>query len=82
MKITEYSKLLGVKMTEEDLVASHMRLREELKEYRDKTKQMWDDEQEKVRKYCEENNTEYVSIDKLSDMTLAEIISAYYLGEE
>ena len=81
MNIKEYSKLLGVKMTEEKLVASHIRLREELKEYRDKTKQMWDDEQEKVHKYCEENNTEYVSIDKLSDMTLAEIISAYYIGD-
>ena len=82
MNIKEYSKLLGVKMTEAELVASHIRLKEELKEYREKTKQMWDDEQEKVRKYCEENNTEYVSIDKLSDMTLAEIISAYYIGEE
>ena len=81
MNIKEYSKLLGVKMTEEELVASHIRLREELKEYRDKTKQMWDDEQEKVHKYCEKNNTEYVSIEKLSDMTLAEIISAYYIGD-
>ena len=81
MNIKEYSKLLGVKMTEEELVASHIRLKEELKEYREKTKQMWDDEQEKVHKYCEEHNTEYVSIDKLSDMTLAEIISAYYIGD-
>ena len=68
-------------MTEAELVASHISLKEELREYREKTKEMWREQQEKVYKYCEEHNTEYVSIDKLSDMTLAEIISAYYIGD-
>lgn len=79
MNIKEYSKLLGVKITESELVRSHINLKEELKEYKDKTKQMWDTEREKVHKYCEEHNSKYISIEKLKNMTIKELCNTYHM---
>jgi hypothetical protein len=74
MNLKEYAKKLGLKnMTEEEIVASHQNLIEELKEYRTRNKEMWNKSYSAALKYWKEQPDIYISIEKLRSITVIEL---------
>jgi len=77
-QLKEYADELGVEgLGIELLISSHRNLKAELKEYRDRKQKDWDAAREAMNKYFSENPSEYISINELMEITLAEFVERF-----
>lgn len=78
MNLKEYAKEMGIEnITIESLIESHKHLKEELEDYRSKRKEDMEAAYHAAVEYFKSNLTEFVSVKKLMDMTIAEFIDKY-----